>query len=53
MVERKVGEIEVGYVLFEGKDISIDLLTEGLVKLRSDKINCDHIEDYRNAQVDA
>ena len=53
MIERKAGEIEVGYVLFDGKDITIDLLSEGLVKLRSDKINCDHIEEYKNAEVDA
>jgi hypothetical protein len=40
-------------VLVDGKDITIDLLSEGLVKLRSDKINCDHIEEYKNAEVDA
>ena len=53
MVERKAGEIEVGYVLYEGKDITIELLTVGLAKIRGDKINCDHIEDYKNAELDA
>ena len=29
------------------------MLAEGLAKLRGDKINCDHIEDYKNAELDA
>jgi len=44
VIERKAGEIELGYVLVDGKDITIELLSEGLAKLRGDHINCDHIE---------
>ena len=53
VIERKAGEIELGYVLVDGKDITIELLNEGLAKLRGDHINCDHIEEYKNAEVDA
>ena len=53
MVERKVGEIEVGYVMVEGRDVSIELLAEGLAKVRGEKINCEHIDEYKNAEIDA
>ena len=43
----------MGYVLVEEKDIIIDLLSQGLAKLRGDKINCDHFDEYHNAEVDA
>jgi len=48
-----VNETELGYVLYEEKDIIIDLLSNGLAKLRGDKIFSDHIEDYRDAEVEA
>ena len=52
VIEKKVQEIELGYILLEGRDIIIDLLKEGLAKLRGDKINCDHAEEYKDAEVD-
>lgn len=53
MIEKKVNETELGYVLFEEKDIIIDLLANGLAKLRGEKIYCDHIDDYKDAEVEA
>jgi len=49
VIEKKAGEIELGYVLLDEKDVSIDLLSNGLAKLRGDKINCDHFDEYHNA----
>lgn len=53
VVERKVNEIELGYVIYDSKDIIIELLTRGLAKLRGEKINSDHIDDYKDAEVEA
>ena len=53
MVEKKVNEIELGYVLVDGRDILIEHLRQGYAKLRGDKINCDHFDDYKDAEVDA
>ena len=33
--------------------MSIELLSVGLAKIRGEKINCDHIDDYKNAEIDA
>jgi len=40
-------------VLYEEKDIIIELLASGLTKLRGDKIFSEHIEEYRDAEVEA
>jgi endonuclease YncB( thermonuclease family) len=53
VIERKVNEIELGYVLYDAKDIIIELLSRGLAKLRGEKINSDHIDDYKDAEVEA
>lgn len=51
MIEKKVNEIELGYVLYDSRDIIIDLLSKGFAKLRGEKIVCDHIDDYKDAEV--
>lgn len=53
VVERKVNEIELGYVIYDNKDIIIELLSRGLAKIRGEKINSDHIDDYKDAEVEA
>jgi hypothetical protein len=53
VVEKKVNETELGYVLNDGKDIIIDLLANGLARLRGEKINSEHMELYRDAQEEA
>jgi endonuclease YncB( thermonuclease family) len=39
--------MEVGYVLQDGKDVSIELLREGLAKLRNEKSNSEHLDQYK------
>jgi endonuclease YncB( thermonuclease family) len=53
VVERKVHEIELGYVIYDNTDIIIELLSRGLAKIRGEKINSDHIDDYKDAEVEA
>lgn len=53
MIEKKVNEIELGYVIYDSKDIIIELLSKGLAKLRGEKINSEHIDDYKDAEVEA
>ncbi len=36
--------------MHEGSDISIELLENGLARLRGEKINCDNFEDYKEAE---
>ena len=48
-----MSEIELGYVLYDNKDIIIELLSRGLAKIRGEKINSDHIDDYKDAEVEA
>jgi hypothetical protein len=36
--------------MYEGKDISIELLSKGYAKLRGENIKCDHIDDYKDAE---
>lgn len=50
VIEKKVNEIELGYILHEGHDIVTDLLLQGLARLRSEKTYSENIEDYRAAQ---
>ena len=45
--------MEVGYVLDGDKDVTIDLLSEGLAKIRGDKASAEHIDDYKDAEEDA
>ena len=45
--------MQVGYVLDDNKDVTIDLLAEGLAKIRGDKTNSEHIDDYKDAEEDA
>jgi endonuclease YncB( thermonuclease family) len=40
-------------VLYDNKDIVTELLSRGLAKIRGEKINCDHIDDYKDAEEDA
>ena len=40
-------------MFYQEKDIIIDLLANGLAKLRGEKINSDHIDDYKDAEVEA
>jgi endonuclease YncB( thermonuclease family) len=53
VVEKKVNETELGYVIYDSKDIIIELLSRGLAKLRGEKINSEHIDDYKDAEVEA
>ena len=39
--------------MYEGKDISIELLSRGYAKLRGENIKCDHIDDYKDAEEEA
>lgn len=39
--------------MYEGKDISIELLLKGFAKLRGENIKCDHIDDYKDAEEEA
>jgi endonuclease YncB( thermonuclease family) len=39
--------MEVGYVIQNGTDVSIDLLKEGLAKLRNDKSGSEHLNLYK------
>lgn len=40
-------------MLYDSKDIIIELLSRGLAKLRGEKINSEHIDDYKDAEVEA
>lgn len=40
-------------MLYEGQDITISLLSKGLVKLRGENIKCDHMEEYKDAEEEA
>jgi endonuclease YncB( thermonuclease family) len=53
VVEKKINEMELGYVLEEGKDVSTALLRKGFAKLRDEKSSAEHIEEYRQAQENA
>lgn len=53
MVEKKINETELGYVIYDNKDIIIELLSRGLAKLRGEKISSEHIDDYKDAEVEA
>lgn len=53
MVEKKVNETELGYVIYEGKDLVTQLLSGGLARLRGDKIQSEHMEDYLDAEEEA
>lgn len=53
MIEKKVNETEFGYVLYEEKDIITELLSHGYAKLRGEKLNSEHFEDYKDAEEDA
>ena len=44
VVEKKINEIELGYIVYEGKDIIIDLIINGYAKLRGDKLGCEHMD---------
>ena len=39
--------------MVEEEDATIGLLREGLAKLRTEKVNCDHFDDYKYAEEDA
>jgi hypothetical protein len=39
--------------MYNEKDITIDLLARGYVKLRGENIKCDHIDDYKDAEEEA
>lgn len=52
-VEKKVNEIEIGYVMLGEEDATIGLLREGLAKLRTEKSACNHFDDYKYAEEDA
>lgn len=40
-------------MLYDSKDIIIELLSRGLAKLRGEKIYSEHIDDYKDAEVEA
>ena len=42
----------MGHILYKGKDITIELLKNGYVKLR-DKVNAENIDAYKDAEEDA
>lgn len=52
-IENKVGEIDIGHVTYEGEDITISLLEEGLAKVRGDKIKAINAEAYYEAEAQA
>lgn len=39
--------MEIGYVLDDGKDVTIDLLAEGLARVRGDKSGAEHLDQYK------
>ena len=39
--------------MYNDKDITIELLARGYVKLRGENIKCDHIDDYKDAEEEA
>ncbi len=50
MVEKKINEMELGHVLYEGEDVTISLLKEGLAKLRGDKSGVQNLDSYKEAE---
>lgn len=45
--------MEVGYVLDGDKDVTVDLFSEGLARIRRDKTGAEHIDNYKDASEDA
>lgn len=45
--------MELGHVLYEGEDVTISLLKEGLAKLRGDKSGVQNLDIYKEAEQDA
>ena len=52
-IEAKVNEIEIGHIMYEGNDISVGLLREGLAKIRGDRAKSKNAEEYTVAEEKA
>lgn len=50
VVEKKINDKEVGYVLCDNEDATISLLREGLAKLRGDKTGVENLDSYKDAE---
>jgi endonuclease YncB( thermonuclease family) len=50
VIEKKFNEIEIGYVLVDGQDVVTGLLKAGLAKIRNEKVQSEHIEEYKDAE---
>lgn len=49
-IETKVNEIELGHIVYDGADISIGLLREGLAKIRGERAKGKNAEEYEVAE---